>query len=278
MTGDAYGRFLASARYREERARKADVILALCGEALRSEHRVADLGAGTGLVKKRLEEATGRFIAGFELDPSFIEWRAGMTVADGRRLPVGDGAFDFVLLNHVYEHVEDQEALFHETWRVLAPGGRAYVAAGNRFALVEPHYRLPFLSWLPRPLADLYLRATRRGRAYEGIRFRTYRSLRRLLEEPGFRVRDRTEEALERLLGPGRGGGWKPAWAALRRLPSVARRALLRGLSPQWFLVLERPPEREVASPETGGPSGEAERRATVHGGGMGSEGGKGRA
>jgi SAM-dependent methyltransferase len=41
------------------------------------------------------------------------------------------------------------EALLDEVWRVLKPGGLAYLACPNRYSLVEPHYRLPFLSWFP---------------------------------------------------------------------------------------------------------------------------------
>lgn len=243
---DAYARRVRSPRYREERREKADVILALVGPRLRASERAADMGAGTGLVKKALEEETGKYIIGFEIDRQFIAWEEGMVVADALRLPVRRGSFDFVLLNHLYEHVEDQPGLFREAWRVLRPGGGAYVAAGNVLAVMEPHYRLPFLSWLPRPAADAYLRVTGRGRSYAGIRFRTRRSLLRMMERAGFRVRDLTEVALRELLGPGRGGrwgGWLPVWRVLERLPGPVRRALLGALSPQWFLVVEKPGE-----------------------------------
>lgn len=239
--GDAYRRRLRSRGYREERREKAEVILRLCGSRLRTSRRAADLGAGTGLVKKELEAYTGNLIAGFELDRSFIVWRQGIAVADVLRLPVADGAFDFLLLNHLYEHVEDQAGLFREAHRALEAGGEAYVAAGNRWAVMEPHYRLPFLSWLPRRAAGAYLLLSGRGREYEGIRFRTHRTLVGLMERAGFRVEDTTEEGLERLLGAGGRGGWGSVWRLLRRLPARLRRSLLRGLSPQWFFLLHKP-------------------------------------
>jgi SAM-dependent methyltransferase len=74
---------------------------------------------------------------------------------------------DLVVCNHVYEHVPDPRALLGEIARVLRPGGACYFASGHRLQLIEPHYRLPFLSWLPRPVADAYVRGTGRGTGYE---------------------------------------------------------------------------------------------------------------
>lgn len=243
VAGDAYDRRLRSAGYRAERARKARVILRLCAEELAAADRVADLGSGTGIIKKTLEEETGKYIYGFELDRSFMEHPRGTAVADVTRLPVADGALDFLLLNHLYEHVEAQGALFREAFRTLRPGGAAYVAAGNRLAVVEPHYRPPFLSWLPRPVADRYLRWTGRGRRYEGIRFRTRGPLLRMMREAGFRVRDRTERAMA-LVDASRGRPWRIAAGLLRALPGVLRRPLLHAASPQWFFLLEKPAGR----------------------------------
>lgn len=255
MTGaaeDRYERWVRSRAYRAERASKAEVILHLCRDRLAAAGRIGDLGAGTGLIKKTLEAQIGKPIVGFELDTSFVEARERMVVADACRLPVPDGAFDFLVLNHLYEHVRDQARLFEEAWRALRPGGAAYVSAGSRRAVLEPHYRLPFLSWLPRGTADRYVRWTGRGAGYGEIRFLDYRPLRRLMEAPGFRVRDLTERALSELLGEGRGAGWRPAWAVLARLPASLRRPLLHAASPQWFFLLEKDREGGKGRGEVG--------------------------
>jgi hypothetical protein len=77
--------------------------------------------------------------------------------------------------------------------RVLRPGGVVYLAASNRLKIVEPHYGLPFLSMLPRPLAHLYLRLTRgENRYYEQLR--TYWGLRSLVR--GFDVLDYTARVI----------------------------------------------------------------------------------
>ena len=66
-----------------------------------------------------------------------------------------------MVLNHIYEHVVDPDAVLREIRRVLAPDGVVYLGLANRLGVVEPHYRLPFLSWLPHgPLADRYVRAS----------------------------------------------------------------------------------------------------------------------
>ena len=242
---DRYARWVSSEAYRSERPGKAEVIVRICGERLSLAERIADLGAGTGIVKKSLENTIGKTIVGFELDRSFIEHPRRMVVADVLRLPAPDEAFDFLVLNHLYEHVADPGLLFREAYRILEPGGVAYVSAGNRLAVMEPHYRLPFLSWLPRPLADRYLRWSGRGRAYRGIRFLTYGPLVQRMRAAGFRVRDETGAALDRLVGEeGRGGAWRHAWRLLSGITAPAREALLHGLSPQWFFLLEKPPER----------------------------------
>lgn len=249
--GDAYDRRVRSAAYREERSAKAAVILHLCASHLSAAGRLADMGSGTGLVKKELERKTGKCIFGFELDRSFIEVSERTAVADVTDLPTRAETFDFLLLNHLYEHVEDQQGLFREAYRVLRPGGWAYVSAGNRLAVMEPHYRLPFLSWLPRGLADRYLRWTGRGRRYEGIRFRTRGSLERAMTGPGFRVHDLTERAVT-LVDTSRGSLWRAARRVLRSMPAPVRGALLHWASPQWFFLLEKPRSAVGAQPPGG--------------------------
>lgn len=257
---DRYRAFVGSEAYRRQRPQKARIIARICGDELAGARRVADLGAGTGIVKKELETITGKDWLGFDLDRSFIEVEERMAVADVTRLPVEDGALDFAVLNHLYEHVQDQPGLFRELHRVLAPGGGAYVSAGSRWAVMEPHYRLPFLSWLPRPLADAYLRLSGRGEAYRGIRFRGYGPLTRMMRDAGLAVEDRTLEALDDLLAETWGPGWARLWTAVRTLPERAVRAVLRVASPQWFFLVRRP--AADGGPVQGtGPDGAGDRR-----------------
>lgn len=91
-------------------------------------------------------------------------------LVEGTTLPFADASFDVVLSNHVIEHVGDagaQQAHLGELRRVLKPGGLGYLAVPNRWMLIEPHYRLAFLSWLPRAWRTPYLRRSGRGDVYD---------------------------------------------------------------------------------------------------------------
>ena len=50
---------------------------------------------------------------------------------------------------------------------MLKDDGLVYLAVPNRWMLVEPHYRLAFLSWLPRKLRSTYVRWSSRGTYYD---------------------------------------------------------------------------------------------------------------
>ncbi|MGH7550839.1 MAG: class I SAM-dependent methyltransferase [Gemmatimonadota bacterium] len=233
-----YVRHLASDRYRASRARKAELIAAVCGRHLRTARTVVDLGAGTGLVRSALERIAERPIVGFEIDRAFIEDPARMAVADLLRLPVRDASIDFGIANHVYEHVADLERFFAELKRTLAPGGRVYMTAGSRFAPIEPHYRIPTLSWWPEPVATRILRWSGRGERYDDIRFTTWRPLVETARAEGLELEDLTDRVLvdhldryESRLGRSVGG-------VVRQVPGGLRHRLLRKLSPQWFFLV----------------------------------------
>lgn len=140
---------------------------------------------------------------------------------NGLELPYPGGAFDVVICNHVYEHVPDADRLMGEIQRVLRPGGHCYFAAGNRLMVIEGHYGLPFLSWLPKTLAHRYLQVTGKGRFYYE-KHRTLRGLRRLAG--GFAIQDYTRRivaepsrfACEDLIPPGsRRARWGPLAVAI---------------------------------------------------------------
>lgn len=74
-------------------------------------------------------------------------------VADGRKLPLPDRAFDWVFSNAVIEHVGDYESQIqfaNEIRRVASKG--YFVACPNKYFPVEPHTLLPFYQFLPKSM------------------------------------------------------------------------------------------------------------------------------
>ncbi|MDA3913386.1 class I SAM-dependent methyltransferase [Oleiagrimonas sp.] len=116
----------------------------------------------------------------------------------GTRLPFADQSFDVVITNHVIEHVGDKLAQLdhlHEVRRVMASDGVGYLAVPNRWMLVEPHFRLMFLSWWPHAWRTPYLRWMRKGDRYDCEPLQM-RKLESMLETTGLAYRNMCLDAL----------------------------------------------------------------------------------
>lgn len=232
---------------RRQKARKLIAVLRhFLGRPDLAGLRVLDLGCSAGFIADELAGA-GAAAVGVDIDVPGLGRaqrrfgdRVGFVCGQGDRLPWPDGSVDVVVFNHIYEHVVDPWAVVAEIRRVLRPDGLAYLGLGNRLGIMEPHYRLPFLSWLPPDAADRYLRASRRGQHYHE-RFYTRAGLRRLFA--GLHVWD---YSLPVLLDPDRFAAGDVVPALASRLPRPALRAALP-LLPAYIWV---------ASPSEHGPAG----------------------
>jgi SAM-dependent methyltransferase len=222
---------------RRTKARKTASVLEhfLARDSL-SGLRLLDIGCSGGVVASELHER-GATVIGVDIDvPGLAKAQArygdrvGFLCADAEQLPVATGTVDVVVLNHIYEHVVDPEALAAEVDRVLAPQGVAYLGLGNRLGVMEPHYRLPFLSWLPRALAHRYVRALGRADSYHE-RFLTRPGLRRL-----FGALDIWDYTLPVLADPERFGAADVVPGLVSRLPTAVLSAMVP-LVPSYIWV-----------------------------------------
>lgn len=161
---------------RTRKARKVSSILQRLAP-IGAGRSVLDIGCGAGFVVHYLDRLDWRVVA---FDVADHRATSGFDFVLGRAetLPFRSETFSVVVSNHVIEHVADAAAHLREVRRVLSPGGFAYVATPNRFAVLEPHYKLPLLSWLPQGLADAYVRRRRQVVNYDVFPFTRSRLLR----------------------------------------------------------------------------------------------------
>jgi SAM-dependent methyltransferase len=216
-----------------------------------ANRRILDLGSGMGGTSVALALAGAAPLA-FEYNRAYcdiIKLRAGrydlhlpVVNGAGERLPFANASFDLAIAWDVVEHVHNPAMLLAELARVLWPGGRVLLTVINRFAYRDPHYHLPLLNWLPRPVAEAIIE--RRGRSkgaadfsdrqrLSEMHYYTMPGFRKLAARHGFRVGDIREDRVRR--GEGTAGGLKGQVrdtlrrVGLARTGYIAYRALFQG-------------------------------------------------
>lgn len=208
------------------RVMKAEKIIRLVGEArFRDAARLLEIGCGSGVIASTLSELGGATLAVDAVD--VVDQRIStegyeFKQVEGVELPFPDGVFDIVVTNHVIEHVGDvdqQIRHLREIRRVLSPRGIAYLAFPNKWRLLEPHYRLPLLSWLPQRVADAWVRATGRNTFYDCLP-PSHGGALSLCTRAGFTAEDVTLAAVRATLDIERGD--VPAAGLLQKLPDWA--------------------------------------------------------
>ncbi|MDQ3069606.1 MAG: class I SAM-dependent methyltransferase [Acidobacteriota bacterium] len=218
---DEAGRWLREAM--ESRGQKWRSVVSLSFDRTRADfhhlvpvephHAVLDYGCGLGSILFGLQPHAAQVVG---IDQSLyrarlINTRAkaigasnvmGICAGNSPHLPFPDASFDLVVMNGVLEWTpraqegkpSDVHArVLREVARVLKPGGALYLAIENRYGYRylwgrrDSHNagkKLPYVTVLPRALADLYTRAASR------VPYRTwlhsYGGLRRLLGRTGF--------------------------------------------------------------------------------------------
>lgn len=218
---------------RASRILKARKIISIVGQRRFDEcHRILEVGCGSGIISSTLANLGGtakRIEAVDVVDNRTEKHGYHFTTVTGSALPFDAAAFDLVISNHVIEHVGDEAAqLAHlrEIRRVASPGGIAYLAVPNKWRLVEPHYRLPLLSWLPVPIGNAYVHILRGAEWYD-CSPRSRRHLIRLFDAAGLAHSDRTIDAARTAL-------------ALEH-PAHVITKVVNGACPDWILHLGMP-------------------------------------
>ncbi len=101
-----------------------------------------DLGGGPGALIFELAARTNIHWINADINPHFFSWffaeadRRGVgnqvsaIFADGQALPFRDNFADIVVSRGTYHFIDDQQRAFGEIYRVLKPGGVAFVGRG----------------------------------------------------------------------------------------------------------------------------------------------------
>lgn len=135
--------------------------------------RLLEVGTGSGVIANYFSQRLGERGAVDAVDVRDLRvvcdgYRFHLTM--GTALPFDSESFDIVISNHVIEHVgplEEQVRHVQELSRVLRPDGIGYLAVPSRWQVIEPHYGVAFLGWLPSRWRSRYLRARGHGEIYD---------------------------------------------------------------------------------------------------------------
>lgn len=183
---------LADEENRLRKAAKIRAVLEQEGMMSRQGLRILDIGCSFGLILKSLTPDDGIGV-GVDIDKNIGSGGGNVSFAraDAEDLPFASSSFDVIVCNHVYEHTDNPARMLAEIRRVLSDSGICYFAGPNKYDVIEPHYGLPFLSWLPRIPANIYMKITGKGECYSERPY-SYPEIKKLLGD--FEVTGYTEK------------------------------------------------------------------------------------
>lgn len=146
----------------ESRTRKADKIIRVLRQRTDLKNaRILDIGTGSGHMPEYFARYAKEVVSVDVVDERRIKKGFTFKLVKDEHLPFKESSFDIVISNHVIEHVQNQQLHIDEVFRVLKDGGFVYFATPNRYWITDPHYRIPFINWMPRKAAGMYLKTTR---------------------------------------------------------------------------------------------------------------------
>lgn len=111
-------------------------------------NKVLEIGSGLGLLGKAIKDIVGTDLTyiGIDLVASSLNENKGTlipTLADTLHLPFADVSFNAIVSTDVLEHVQDAQRSAGELYRVLKPGGKAFIVIADpsegRFFCVSDH-------------------------------------------------------------------------------------------------------------------------------------------
>lgn len=138
------------------------------------ELKVLDVGSGDGNFSFAIEKYVKKVVA---VEPDEMQYKMGIEKKEKKKSKVAmhktliekfstNERFDLVFCLTVLEHMPNASNSFDHIFKLMNKGSLIYLTVPNKLWPYEYHYNLLFLSWLPLPLANLYVRIFRRGESF----------------------------------------------------------------------------------------------------------------
>ena len=154
--------------------------------------KILDVGSGNGGISIAFAQA-GADVSGIEIEEDLYKIGQlhaksyGVTpifyLYDGQSLPFQDNSFDYAVSASVLEHTDDPVRYLNEILRVVKPGGSLYLGFPNKWAPIETHTQLPFLTYLPKNLRSSYIKTFHRNPlADNNLHFYSYFDLLKMIK------------------------------------------------------------------------------------------------
>ena len=131
-----------------------------------NKSKILDIGCGAGYLDSMLCQKSKLYIGIDFVDERKIRSFPFLR-ATTLKLPFKDNSFNIIICNHVIEHVHNPDKLLYEINRLLKRDGICYITSPNKLWPLEPHLKLPFLSFLPKRIADAYVKIACKGQVYD---------------------------------------------------------------------------------------------------------------
>jgi len=125
---------------------------------LTPETRMLEIGTGTGWFPIMCK-LNGLQCRGLEISPQLVNHakelgqRYGVEpdieLGNVEENEIGDNAYDVIIANSVFEHVEHWERGLARVHRALRAGGVFFFESSNKFSFTSGEYNFPLYGWLP---------------------------------------------------------------------------------------------------------------------------------
>ena len=159
--------------------------------------KILDIGFGSGGIAIAFSQA-GAILSGVDIDPELREISEknakahkvsiDFKIYNGSDLPFPENYFDYIVCSSVLEHTSFPEKLLNEMLRVLLPRGRAFLSLPNKYAPLETHTLACFVSYLPKKIADIYLKLLGRSPLEDdNLHFYSYFDILKMLEKSEYK-------------------------------------------------------------------------------------------